>query len=111
MASVDKRKGSWRAQVRRGGRTLTKTFQMKADADAWARDVERAIDQDVDPTSRRLTSKDKFSTLIHQHIDDLATYGKPLRRSKEAVLRRLEIELGSEPVSNLTRERLITYGR
>jgi hypothetical protein len=59
---------------------------MKADAEAWARDVERAIDQDVDPTNSRLTSKDTFATLITWHIRDLATYGKPLRRSKEAVL-------------------------
>ena len=42
MASIDKRKGNWRAQVRRGGQTLTKTFRLKADADAWARDIERA---------------------------------------------------------------------
>ena len=48
MASVDKRAGSWRAQVRRAGKVLTKTFRMKADAEAWARDVERAIDNDIE---------------------------------------------------------------
>lgn len=111
MASIDKRKGSWRAQVRRGGRSLTKTFRMKADAEAWARDVERAIDQDVDPTNSHLTTKDTFATLITWHIRDLATYGKPLRRSKEAVLRRLENELGHELIGNLTRERIIQFGR
>lgn len=111
MASIDKRKGSWRAQVRRGGRSLTKTFRMKADADAWARDIERAIDQDVDPTASRLTTKDTFATLIHLHIHDLAIYGKPLRRSKKAVLRRLNEELGHELIGNLTRERLIQFGR
>lgn len=111
MASIDKRKGSWRAQVRRGRRSLTKTFRMKADAEAWARDVERAIDQDVDPTNSHLTTKDTFATLITWHIRDLATYGKPLRRSKEAVLRRLENELGHELIGNLTRERIIQFGR
>ena len=111
MASIDKRKGNWRAQVRRGRRSLIKTFRMKADAEAWARDIERDIDRDIDPTARRVTTKDSFASLITGHIDDLATYGKPLRRSKEAVLRRLEIELGAEPVANLTRERLIRYGK
>lgn len=111
MAAIDKRKGSWRVQVRRGRRSLNKTFRMKADAETWARDIERAIDMDIDPTTRRITTKDSFASLINQHIDDLATYGKPLRRSKESVLRRLEIELGPEPVANLTRERLIQYGR
>jgi integrase len=111
MASIDKRYGGWRAQVRRGGRTLTKTFRMKADADAWAREIERAIDKDIDPTTTRISTKDTFGSLIRRHIDDLATYGKPLRRSKEAVLHRLELELGPEPIANLTRERLIRYGR
>lgn len=111
MASIDKRYGGWRAQVRRGNRTLTKTFRMKADADAWARDIERAIDKDIDPSATRITTKDTFALLIRRHIEDLTTYGKPLRRSKEAVLRRLELELGPEPVANLTRERLIKYGK
>lgn len=111
MASVDKRKGSWSVKVRRGGRALSKTFRMKADADAWARDVERAIDLDIDPATARITTKDAFATLINWHIADLATYGKPLRRSKEAALRRLEAELGSEPIANLTHERLNQYER
>lgn len=111
MASVDKRAGSWRAQVRRAGKVLTKTFRMKADAEAWARDVERAIDNDIDPSATRITTKDTFGSLIDLHIDDLQQYGKPLRRSKDHVLRRLKLELGSEQVSGLTRERLIRYGR
>jgi len=111
MASIDKRKGNWRAQVRRGGQTLTKTFRLKADADAWARDIERAIDREIDPTVRQLTAKDSFESLIDLHIEDLAKFGQPLRRSKDQVLKRLKVELGSETVSNLTRERLIRYGR
>jgi len=111
MASIDKRNGNWRAQVRRGGQTLTKTFGMKADADAWARDIERAIDKEVDPRARQLTAKDSFGSLIDLHIEDLAKFGQPLRRSKDQVLRRLKVELGSETVSSLTRERLIRYGR
>jgi integrase len=111
LAAIDKRKGSWRVQVRRGRRSWNKTFRMKADAEAWAREIERAVDLDIDPTASRITTKDSFASLINRHIDDLATYGKPLRRSKESVLRRLETELGSEAIADLTRERLIQYGR
>ena len=111
MASIDKRKGSWRVQVRRNGRCWTKTFRMKVDADEWARETERALDLDLDPTARRVTTQDTFASLIHCYIDDLAIYGKPLRRSKRAVLLRLERELGAETVASLTRERLIRYGR
>ncbi len=84
---------------------------MKADGEALARDIERAIDRDVDPLASRITTKDSFASLINRHMDDLATYGKPLRRSKEAILRRLEAELGSETIADLIRDRLIQYGR
>ena len=71
---------------------------MKADGEAWARDIERAIDRDLDPLASRITTKDSFASLINRHMDDLATYGKPLRRSKEAVLRRLEPGELSQPI-------------
>ncbi len=53
MASIDKRKGSWRAQVRRGGRSLIKTFRMKADADAWALSSDTAFTQAATSGRRR----------------------------------------------------------
>jgi hypothetical protein len=87
VASIDKRKGAWRVQVRRGRRSWNKTFRMKADGEAWARDIESAADRGVDPLASRITTKDSFASLINRHMGDLATYGKPLRRSKEAVLR------------------------
>ena len=46
MASIDRRPGGkWRAQVRREGHVLSKTFVMKADADAWVRETEGRIDR------------------------------------------------------------------
>ncbi len=110
MATISRRRGKWRAQVRRQQHALSKTFVNRSDAEKWSREMERSIDQDIDPTSRRFTSKDAFSALIDAHIDDLAAYGKPLRRSKDAVLRRLQKEIGAETVASLTRERLIKYG-
>ena len=111
MASIDKRKGAWRVEVRRGRRSWNKTFRMKADGEAWAMEIVSAGDRGVDPLASRITTKDSFASLINRHMDDLATYGKPLRRSKEAVLRRLEAELGSESIADLTHDRLIQYGR
>jgi len=49
VASIDKRKGAWRVQVRRGRRSWNKTFRMKADGEAWAREIESAADRGVDP--------------------------------------------------------------
>lgn len=111
MATISRRRGKWRAQVRRGPHALSKTFLLRADAEKWARECERSIDMDLDPAARLFTTKDSFASLIDTHIDDLLAYGKPLRRSKDAVLRRLKSELGSEPISAFTRERLIRYGQ
>lgn len=111
MASIDKRRGKWRAQVRREGHQLCKTFLLKADAEAWARDIERDIDKEIDPSVRRVSKKDSFGSLIDIHIEDMEAVNRPLRRSKDAVLKRLKKELGDTPINQMTRERLIRYGR
>lgn len=112
MATIDRRPtGKWRAQVRREGRALSKTFVMKGDADARVRETEGRIDRGEDPKRKRATPHTTFAELIDQHTDDLAAFGKPLRRSKEAVLERLSRELGQDTVSKLTREHLVAYGR
>ena len=111
MATVQKRGTKWRVQIRRHGHVLSKSFHRKADADEWARDAERSIDKEIDPSTKRISRKDTFASLIDLHIEDLHGVGKPLRRSKDHTLRRLRRELGDTALSNLTRERLVMYGR
>jgi integrase len=111
VATVYKRAGKWRVQIRRDGHCLSKAFHRKSDADEWVREVERAIDKQIDPSARRVSRKDTFASLIDLHIDDLGEVGKPLRRSKRHVLNRLRTDLGDLPLSQLTREKLIQYGR
>ena len=42
MAHIEQRKNGWRAQVRRrGAPSISRTFDLKADAEDWAREVER----------------------------------------------------------------------
>ncbi|SBP89281.1 site-specific integrase [Thiomonas delicata] len=44
MAYIEQRKSGWMAQVRRkGAPTLSRTFDLKIDAEAWAREVERDL--------------------------------------------------------------------
>ena len=43
MATIRKRDGKFQAQVRRGGIFKSATFFKKADAEAWARQVEAAV--------------------------------------------------------------------
>jgi integrase len=111
VATILKRKGKWRVQIRRDGHSLSKTFHLKAAAEEWAREAEHAIDKQIDPSTHKISRRDSFASLIDLHIEDMAAVGKPLRRSKDAVLKRLRAELGDTTLSNMTRERLIMYGR
>jgi len=46
MPTIRKRCTIWQAQIRRSGHpTITKSFDKKGDATAWAREVERDIDR------------------------------------------------------------------
>lgn len=58
MATIRKRGSSWQVQVRRQGfPPLVRTFASHADATAWARDKERAIDRaELSPSQRDLKS-------------------------------------------------------
>ena len=63
MPNIRKRGETWQAQVRRSGYpALTKSFATRADAVAWAREKERAIDRAELPTDikelKRLTVAD-----------------------------------------------------
>jgi hypothetical protein len=91
VATIVKLKsGSYRVQVRRKGQYASKTFLRKSDADDWAVQAARDIDNGKKPAPRvRAATQDTFGNLIDMHLDDLADTGKPLRRSKAAVLRRL----------------------
>jgi hypothetical protein len=63
MPTIRKRGETWQAQVRRSGYpALTRSFATRADAVAWAREKERAIDRAELPTDikelKRLTVAD-----------------------------------------------------
>ncbi|MET0181994.1 MAG: site-specific integrase, partial [Caulobacterales bacterium] len=111
MATFVKRGKKWRAQVRRDGHSLSKTFHRKMDADEWAREAETAIDKQLDPARHKPSNRETFAGLIDLHLDDMHEVGKPIRRSKSAVLKRLRIDLGDTKLRDLTREKLIKFGR
>ena len=45
MASIRKHRGKWQARVRRDGVAVTKTFTLRKDASAWAREIETRADR------------------------------------------------------------------
>ena len=104
--------GSWRVQVRRKNEYVANTFVRRRDAEEWAIDVERSMDRGT--PIRRSKSQEQpriFSDLIALHLDDLAQVGKPVRRSKSMVLKALKTSLGRVNLKDITREKLVEFGR
>jgi hypothetical protein len=104
--------GSWRVQVRRKREHVANTFIRRRDAEEWAIDVERSIDRGIPIRRSRPHEQPRiFADLIALHLDDLAQVGKPVRRSKSMVLKALKASLGRVNLKDITRDRLIEFGR
>lgn len=112
MATIVRTKqGNWRAQVRRKGKYASQTFRLKSLASEWAVETERLIDMGCEPSSRKVGTPKTIGDLIELHISDLQEVGKPIRRSKRAVLEALKRDVGAVRISNLNRSALIKYGK
>ena len=112
MASIRKRKYTngirWEARVRRPPNpTLSKTFSLKADAEAWASDIERKIERgDVSPTDK---SNQTVAEIIKRYLAEVT----PLKRGRDVEAIRLrkfmESDLGSIPINALNAQHLISH--
>jgi hypothetical protein len=112
MASFNKLpSGLWRAQVRRRGHQASKSFRLKSEAEAWACAIETAVIAGKSAKAARLSEKTPFASLIDLHIDDMRDVGKPPRLSKRKSLEKLKRDLGHVALRDLTRERLIAFGK
>lgn len=112
MATILRTKeGNWRAQVRRKGKYASRTFRLKSLASEWVTETERMIDIGCEPTSRKIGTPKTIADLINLHIADMYEVGKPIRRSKNAVLEALKRDIGTTRISNLNRSALISYGK
>ena len=103
--------GSWRVQVRRKGKYVNETFLRRKDAEEWALEVERRIDRGEPSVARRSREAKSFGDLVRLHQEDLREVGKRVGRSKAASLALLERKLGRLRLPELSRDRLIQFGK
>ncbi len=112
MSSINKLpSGQWRVQIRREGHALTKTFRLKSEADAWAREQEVRLDKGETPMGRMPASRETVADLIELHFADLAEVGRAFGRSKEATLLRLKDTIGHTNVQHVTRDMLVQFAK
>lgn len=96
MATITKRGGGWFAQVRRKGFAARyKTFQRKADAAAWARRQEAAIDSGVLRGQEGLRGT-TLRALVGRYVSEVT----PTKRSEETERLRLE-KVQRDPLCDL----------
>ena len=77
MASIRKRNGKWRVQVRRVNcKSITKTFTLKKYAERWARDMEQKLD-------RQELRIDHQEATLRDLVDRYLTEVSPLKKSYE----------------------------
>jgi len=112
MASIVKVGEKWRALVRRKGHpTLCKTFRVKAQAEAWARQIEVDIDRGQAPTPKTVIGR----TLLLQDVVDtyrqLRDGSRPIgdTSNEHYMLKNLKAGLGERDVMSLTPHDLVGY--
>jgi integrase len=110
MASIRKRGSKWQAQVRRlGHAAISKSFMMKADAIAWAREQERSIDrgelQIGDTSSLKAT---RLGDLLTRY-EETVTSTKRGAASEIYRLRTLRSRLGDLTLNRLTPAAIAHY--
>jgi len=112
MATIIRLKsGHWRVQVRRKQSYASETFLRHEDARKWAIATERRIDLGEAPRKAATADPTTFGDLVDLHVDDMREVGKAPRRSKRFTLDALKAKLGKVKFKNLTRERLIQFGK
>ncbi|MBI3434806.1 MAG: hypothetical protein HY056_06965 [Proteobacteria bacterium] len=93
------------------GPICAETFRRRKDADELALDTERCIDRGVSLRPRTREGIRTLGDLINLHIEDMQEVGKTPRRSKAAVMEAHKTSLGGVKIPDLTRQRLIEYGK
>jgi integrase len=79
MATIRRRGDSWQAQVRRKGRTVSRSFIQKTDAQQWANQAEIEADRRGLSSDRRALSNLKVSDVLERFRDSVI----PLRPGRK----------------------------
>lgn len=95
MATIRKRGDKWQAQIRKlGSAPLSRSFTLKKDAEAWARQSEHAIDLgEAGLTSARTKERRTLDEFLVLYLRDVSSRKRSLRteRSKITMFRRQPI--------------------
>lgn len=103
MATYRKRGTNWQVQVRRAGhQTVSRTFRLKSDGQAWARQLEGEIDRSELPVDRRGLRTTTLGCILSRYQTEI-TATKRGRSQEDYRLRYLlGLPLAAVPLSKLS---------
>lgn len=105
MATISKLpSGKYRAQVRKAGIYKARTFERKADANAWGVDMERAIEGGSVAGTIRAPKDMTLGDVIDAYLEQV-----PAGRTIHANLNRIKARIDSTPVGRLSAVTLRDY--
>jgi integrase len=117
MASILQVGTKWRAQVRRAGsKSIAKTFDKKAEAEQWARQLEHEMlnqERSLQKNKAFLSGDMTLGYLITEYRRMREELARPIDPTSNThyMLAHLEEDLGHERVSDLTPRRMVEWAR
>lgn len=107
MASIRKRNGKWQAQVRRhGASSITRSFILKADAQAWARKMESDIEAGRLP-ERKLTGT--LGDLLIRYRAEVTPSKRSADKERKRIDRLLRHPLAATALADLKARQLAAF--
>lgn len=102
MASIRQRSGVWQAQIRRFGYpSEVKSFNTKAEAQAWARSVEAAMDQGVHQATHSARSI-LLSDLLQRYGNEVSPTKRSRLREQQTIQFMLRHKIAAHSMEKLT---------
>jgi integrase len=110
MASILPVGSRWRAQVRKRGQSIAKTFKTKGAAEAWARAKEVEIENGQNAVDAATV---KVGELVRKYREARAESGRPVKEksNEDYILKRLEDAFESDFASKLTTQRIVKFAQ
>jgi integrase len=105
MATIRRRGTKWQAQVRRTGhRGIARSFRMRADAVAWARDMELRADRSELPSDTRILSRITLGHLVTRYRDTISPRKRGYEVERIVLTAFLRHSVCKKPLSQITTE-------
>lgn len=110
MASILKIGDRWRAQIRRRGQSIAKTFRTKGAAEAWAREIEGGIDKGQAAVDEQTITVGELVRLYRNARNDS---GRAVadKSNEDYMLKRLESHFDDEVAAKLSTKRLVKFAQ